>query len=73
MCPHGWGAYHLSGWNGPRAHLFPKPDWTTCDCRSATGLCGGRGTKRQRCELVALDDEQDPKDGQSSSEAKSTT
>ena len=50
VCPHGWGAYHISGWNGPRAHLFPKPEWTTCDCRSATGLCGGRGAKRLRCE-----------------------
>ena len=52
VCPHGWGAYHLNGWNGPRAHLFPKPAWTTCDCRSATGLCGGRAAKRQRCEAV---------------------
>ena len=49
VCEHGWGAYHLNGWNGPRAHLFSKPEWTTCDCRSATGLCGGRGAKRQRC------------------------
>lgn len=53
VCMHGWGAYHLSAWNGPRAHRFPKPSWTTCDCRSATGLCGGRrsgysGAKRLR-------------------------
>ena len=57
VCEHGWGAYHLSGWNGPRAHLFPKPGWTTCDCLSATGLCGGpRGTKRRLC--VAIMEEQ---------------
>ena len=62
VCEHGWGAYHISGWNGPRAHLFHKPDWTMCGCRSATGLCGGRGgtAKRQRCggpadELVSSD------------------
>ena len=47
VCEHGWGAYHISGWNGPRAHLFPKPEWTTCDCRTATGLCGKR---KRRCE-----------------------
>ena len=39
VCPHGWGQYHLSSWNGPRAADFPKPAWTTCDCKSATGLC----------------------------------
>ena len=39
VCPHGWGQWHLSSWNGPRAHLFPKPKWTTCDCGTATGLC----------------------------------
>jgi hypothetical protein len=54
VCEHGWGAYHLSAWNGPRAHRFPKPSWTTCDCRGATGLSGGRrnNAKRRRgdCE-----------------------
>jgi hypothetical protein len=39
VCPHGWGQYHLGIWNGPRAADFPKPAWTTCDCKSATGLC----------------------------------
>jgi hypothetical protein len=39
VCKHGWGQYHLSGWNGPRAADFPKPTWSTCDCKSATGLC----------------------------------
>ena len=34
VCEHGWGAYHLSAWNGPRASRFLKPSWTTCDCRS---------------------------------------
>ena len=46
VCPHGWGQWHLSTWNGPRALLFPKPTWTTCDCRTATGLCA---RKKQRC------------------------
>jgi hypothetical protein len=52
VCEHGWGAYHLSAWNGPRAHRFPKPSWTTCECSGATGLCGGRrsGAKRPWCE-----------------------
>ena len=48
VCEHGWGAYHLNAWNGPRAHRFPKPSWTTCDCRSATGLCGGRRSRAKR-------------------------
>ena len=39
VCPHGWGQYHLGIWNGPRAADFPKPTWTTCDCKTATGLC----------------------------------
>jgi len=64
VCEHGWGAYHLNGWNGPRSHLFPKPEWTTCDCRSATGLCGGRGAKRQRCDGPA--ESSDGLDGESS-------
>ena len=57
VCEHGWGAYHLSAWNGPRADRFPKPSWTTCDCRSATGLCGGRRsrTKRQRQDSDELE------------------
>jgi len=42
VCPHGWGQYHLSAWNGPRANTFPKPAWTTCNCASATGVCGAR-------------------------------
>ena len=50
VCPHGWGQWHLSTWNGPRAPLFPKPKWTTCDCRTATGLCA---RKKQRCEKGA--------------------
>ena len=58
VCEHGWGAYHLSAWNGPRSHRFPKPCWTTCDCCSATGLCGGRrsGAKRRRCESESGDE-----------------
>ena len=48
VCEHGWGAFHLNAWNGPRAHRFPKPSWTTCDCRSATGLCGGRRSRAKR-------------------------
>ena len=51
VCWHGWGQYHLGIWNGPRAADFPKPTWTTCDCRSATGLCA---RKRLR-EGVASD------------------
>ena len=39
VCAHGWGQYHLGIWNGPRAADFHKPTWTTCDCKSATGLC----------------------------------
>ena len=45
VCAHGWGQWHLSSWNGPRAHLFSKPAWTTCDCPTATGLCS---RKRRR-------------------------
>ena len=48
VCEHGWGAFHLNAWNGPRAHRFPKPSWTTCECRSATGLCGGRRSRAKR-------------------------
>ena len=48
VCEHGWGAYHLSAWNGPRAHRWIKPSWTTCDCRSAKGLCGGRRDRSKR-------------------------
>ena len=51
VCPHGWGQYHLGVWNGPRAADFPKPTWTTCDCRSATGLC----TRKKLCEGVGSD------------------
>ena len=52
VCPHGWGQYHLSSWNGPRAADFPKPAWTTCDCKSATGLCA---RKKLRGEVLASD------------------
>ena len=52
VCPHGWGQYHLSSWNGPRAADFPKPNWTTCDCKSATGLCA---RKKLREEVLASD------------------
>ena len=48
VCPHGWGQYHLGIWNGPRAADFPKPTWTTCDCKGATGLC----TRKKLCEGV---------------------
>lgn len=34
VCEHGWGEFHLSCWNGPRAAKFPKPAWTTCTCGS---------------------------------------
>jgi len=50
VCPHGWGQYHLGIWNGPRAADFPKPAWTTCDCKSATGLCA---RKRLRGEVAS--------------------
>ena len=50
VCPHGWGQYHLGIWNGPRAADFPKPAWTTCDCKSATGLCA---RKRLREEVAS--------------------
>ena len=50
VCPHGWGQYHLSSWNGPRAADFPKPAWTTCDCKSATGLCA---RKKLRGEVAS--------------------
>ena len=52
VCPHGWGQYHLSSWNGPRAAEFPKPAWTTCKCKSATGLCA---RKKLREEVLASD------------------
>ena len=48
VCPHGWGQFHLGIWNGPRAADFPKPTWTTCDCKGATGLC----TRKKLCEGV---------------------
>ena len=51
VCPHGWGEYHLSTWNGPRAKAFAKPAWTTCDCRSATGVCA---RKRLKAETAAV-------------------
>ena len=47
VCPHGWGQYHLSSWNGPRAADFPKPTWTTCDCKSATGLCARKKLREE--------------------------
>lgn len=47
VCPHGWGQFHLSSWNGPRAAAFPKPAWTTCDCRSATGVCARKKLRDQ--------------------------
>ena len=50
VCPHGWGQYHLGIWNGPRAADFPKPTWTTCDCKTATGLCA---RKKLREEVVS--------------------
>ena len=50
VCPHGFGQYHLGVWNGPRAAAFPKPIWTTCDCKSATGLCA---RKELREEVVS--------------------
>ena len=56
VCPHGWGQYHLGIWNGPRAADFPKPAWTTCDCKSATGLCA---RKKLRGEVAS--DAPDPK------------
>ena len=51
VCPHGWGQFHLGIWNGPRAADFPKPTWTTCDCKGATGLC----TRKKLCEGVGSD------------------
>lgn len=50
VCPHGWGQYHLGIWNGPRTADFPKPTWTTCDCKSATGLCA---RKKMREEVAS--------------------
>ena len=47
VCPHGWGQFHLGVWNGPRAADFPKPAWTTCDCRSATGLCARKRLREE--------------------------
>ena len=49
VCPHGFGQYHLGIWNGPRAADFPKPKWTTCDCKSATGLCS---RQKRRAEVA---------------------
>ena len=45
VCSHGWGQYHLSVWNGPRA--ISKPPWTTCDCRSAAGVCARKQLKAE--------------------------
>ena len=50
VCPHGWGQFHLGVWNGPRAADFPKPTWTTCDCKSAAGLCA---RKKLRGEVAS--------------------
>jgi hypothetical protein len=47
VCPHGWGQYHLGIWNGPRAADFTKPAWTTCDCKSATGLCARKKLREE--------------------------
>ena len=47
VCPHGWGQYHLSCWNGPRAADFPKPGWVTCDCKTATGLCARKKLREE--------------------------
>jgi hypothetical protein len=48
VCPHGFGQYHLGIWNGPRAADFPpKPAWTTCDCKSATGLCARKKLREE--------------------------
>ena len=47
VCPHGWGQFHLGIWNGPRAADFPKPAWTTCDCKSATGLCARKRLREE--------------------------
>ena len=47
VCPHGWGQYHLGIWNGPRAADFPKPAWTTCQCKSATGLCARKKLREE--------------------------
>ena len=55
VCPHGWGQYHLGIWNGPRAADFPKPAWTTCNCKSATGLCA-----RQKLREEVASDAQTP-------------
>ena len=35
----------MSSWNGPRA--IAKPAWTTCDCRSATGVCARKKLKAE--------------------------
>lgn len=53
VCPHGWGQYHLSSWNGPRAEAFPKPAWTTCDCGSATGVCARKQLKAETATAAA--------------------
>jgi len=53
VCPHGWGQYHLSSWNGPRADAFPKPAWTTCDCGSATGVCARKKLKAETAAATA--------------------
>ena len=50
VCEHGWGQYHLGIWNGPRAADFPRPAWTTCDCKTATGLCA---RKKLRGEVAS--------------------
>ena len=47
VCAHGWGQYHLGIWNGPRAADFHKPTWTTCDCKSATGLCARKKLREE--------------------------
>ena len=47
VCEHGWGQYHLGIWNGPRAADFPKPTWTTCDCKTATGLCARKKLREE--------------------------
>ena len=53
VCPHGWGQYHLSSWNGPRAADFHKPTWTSCDCKSATGLCARKKLREEVASVSA--------------------
>ena len=55
VCAHGWGQYHIGIWNGPRSDRFVKPHWTSCECKSATGLCSRKKIKSDQSSITPPD------------------